>query len=320
MNITEIVLTLKRSLAILASLVLWLAAPGLAFADDSAPYIYILGVAQDAGYPQAGCYKPHCLPGWEQRDLRRSVVSLGLVDPKSRRKYLFEATPDLPEQLYTLEKIAPSSEFQLGGVFLTHAHIGHYTGLMYFGHEAMGAQDIPVFAMPRMREYLSTNGPWSQLVSYQNITLKPIENPETQQFGEITVAPFKVPHREEYSEAVGYRITGPNKSALFIPDIDKWSRWDTRISELVKAVDYALLDATFFDSKELPGRDMSAVPHAFVIESMDLFHDLPESQRNKIWFIHFNHSNPLLDPESPESRQVKERGFNVATEAVRLDL
>ena len=141
-------------------------------------YIYVLGIAQDAGYPQASCYAPHCIRAWEDKDLRRLTSSIAVVDEESKAKYLFDATPDIREQLYQLHRSAPDQEFALGGVFLTHGHIGHYTGLMHFGHEAIGARDVPVYAMPRMREFLSLNGPWDQLVRYQNVKLMPIENDE----------------------------------------------------------------------------------------------------------------------------------------------
>ena len=289
-------------------------------ASNSDPYIYILGVAQDAGYPQTGCYAAHCIPGWQDARLRRSAVSLGLIDPAGHKKYLFDATPGFPEQLYKLEMEAPSGQFELAGIFLTHAHIGHYTGLMFLGQEAMGASDVPVYAMPRMAEYLENNGPWSQLVSYKNIVLCPLKNERTQSLGALKVTPFLVPHRDEYSETVGYRIDGPNKSAIFIPDINKWAEWQTDLAALIRTVDYALIDATFFADGELPGRDMSKVPHPFVTESMELLDDLPVKERNKVWFIHMNHTNPLLDPESEESKSVQSRGFNVAVEEIRLIL
>jgi len=291
-----------------------------AVAGEGNPYLYILGVVQDAGYPQTGCYEAHCMPGWQDPGLRRSAVSLGLVDPAGQKKYLFEATPGFPAQLYELEMEAPSERYELAGIFLTHAHIGHYTGLMFLGHEAMGASNVPVYAMPRMTGYLQENGPWSQLVSYKNIVLKPLQNDETQVFGSLRVTPFLVPHRDEYTETVGYRIDGPNKSAIFIPDINKWSEWQTDLAALVKTVDYALIDATFFSDGELPGRDMSKVPHPFVTESMALLQDLPINERNKVWFIHMNHTNPLLNPQSEQSKSVKSRGFNIAVEGLRLIL
>ena len=131
--------------------------------EESRPYLFVLGVAQDAGYPQTGCYKPHCLPGWQDPTLRRGAASLALIDPLAGKKYMFDATPNFPEQLYRLETEAPSAQFELDGIFLTHAHIGHYTGLMFLGHEAMGASSVPVYAMPRMSEFLKTNGPWRSI-------------------------------------------------------------------------------------------------------------------------------------------------------------
>ncbi len=295
-------------------------AAGGAGARDDAPYLYILGVVQDAGYPQAGCYRPHCLPGWEDGRLRRGAASIALISPAENRKYLFEATPHLPAQLYALELEAPDADHRLAGVFLTHAHIGHYAGLMFFGHEAMGAEGVPVYAMPRMARFLESNGPWSQLVEFGNIALEPLEHRTPVLLPRVTVTPFLVPHRDEFSETVGFSIRGPDRTAVFIPDIDKWSVWDTDIAALVASVDYALLDATFFDDGELPGRDMSRIPHPFVVESMELLSALDPGERGRVWFIHLNHTNPLLDADSPQSRLVRERGFNVAREGMRLPL
>jgi len=288
-------------------------------AQDS-PFIYILGVVQDAGYPQAGCYRPHCMPGWEDARLERGATSLAVVDPAARQKYLFEATPDLPRQLYDLNRVAPDGEYDLAGVFLTHAHIGHYTGLMHFGREVMGASGVNVFAMRRMREFLEANGPWSQLVELGNIRLRRLQNFQTEPLGAVMVTPLLVPHRDEFSETVGYLILGPTKSALFIPDINKWDLWDRDIRAEIGKVDYAFLDATFFDGDELPGRDMSEIPHPFVVESMALFDSLSEEEKNKVWFIHMNHSNPLLDADSAAYETVTGAGFNVAGEGMRFPL
>ena len=293
---------------------------GVAIAQTDEPYIFILGVAQDAGYPQIGCYEEHCLPGWIDPSLRRGATSIAVINPDSGQKFLFEATPNLPSQLYALDLEASNEHFRLAGVFLTHAHIGHYAGLMFFGHEAMSASNQPVYAMPRMLGFLKNNGPWSQLVEFENIRLGALQEAQAQSFTGINVTPFLVPHRDEFSETVGYEIAGPNKTAVFIPDINKWSSWDTDLAELVRSVDYALIDATFYDDEELPGRDMSQIPHPFVSESMNALSELSSEERAKVWFIHFNHTNPLLNAESDESRFVRSQGFNVAAEGVRLPL
>ena len=301
-------------------LIFLISGPGAVFAEERAPYIYILGVAQDAGFPQAGCYKPHCMPGWNDPERKITATSLGLIDPSSKKKYIFEATPDFPEQLFLLEQEAPSDDFSLNGIFITHAHIGHYTGLMYLGREAMGANGLPIYVMPKMEQYLRENGPWSQLIALNNISLMPLRNDRSEVLNNLKVTPFLVPHRDEFSETVGYSIQGPKKTALFIPDINKWSQWKENILERIQLVDYALIDATFYDNNELPGRDMSKIPHPFVVETMATLSLLPREQREKVWFIHMNHTNPLLNVNSDQAQGVRAQGFNIATTGLRLKL
>jgi pyrroloquinoline quinone biosynthesis protein B len=301
-------------------LIFLISGPGAVFAEERAPYIYILGVAQDAGFPQAGCYKPHCMPGWNDPERKITATSLGLIDPSSKKKYIFEATPDFPEQLFLLEQEAPSDDFSLNGIFITHAHIGHYTGLMYLGREAMGANGLPIYVMPNMEQYLRENGPWSQLIALNNISLIPLRNDHSEVLNNLKVTPFLVPHRDEFSETVGYSIQGPKKTALFIPDINKWSQWKENILERIQLVDYALIDATFYDNNELPGRDMSKIPHPFVVETMATLSLLPREQREKVWFIHMNHTNPLLNSNSDQAQEVRAQGFNIASTGLRLKL
>lgn len=294
--------------------------PVIAFAEPDV-YVQVLGIGQDAGYPQTNCYQPHCLRAWEDKDLRRMASSIAVVDTTTKTKYLFDATPDMREQLYELHKSAPDSEYSLDGVFLTHAHMGHYTGLMHFGREAAGAKGIPVYAMPIMTEYLSNNGPWDQLVRLNNIELMQLMDGMPVSLNEhLVVTPMRVPHREEYSETVGYRIDGPNKSAVFIPDIDKWEDWATDIRDVIRGVDYVLLDASFFADGELQGRDMSVIKHPHVAESMDLFEDLTGEEKSRVIFIHMNHTNPLLIDGSPAQAEVERRGFRFAREGMRLPL
>ena len=293
--------------------------PALAAAEDV--FIEVLGIAQDAGYPQTNCYRPHCQRAWEDPALRRRATSIAVVDREQGRKYLFDATPDMREQLYDLHRVAPDSDYVLDGVFLTHAHMGHYAGLMHFGREAAGTQRVPVFAMPRLRNYLASNGPWDQLVRLENIDIRDLADGKAVALGpNLTVTPFLVPHRDEYSETVGYRIDGPQRSAVFIPDIDKRELWDTDIRDVVRSVDYALLDATFFRDGELGGRDMSKIKHPFVVESMALFDDFDAEDRARVIFIHMNHTNPLLFDGSPEQAEVEQRGFRYAREGMRLEL
>lgn len=283
--------------------------------------LVVLGTTQDGGSPHIGCKRECCSALFEKPNATRKVVSLGIIDYENNKTFLFEATPDMPEQLKILKKTGQKEEETPDGIFLTHAHMGHYTGLMYLGREALGSTNTQVFAMPKMKSFLEKNGPWSQLVALKNIKIQNLENKKKVNLTpNLSVIPFTVPHRDEYSETVGYRIIGPNKTALFIPDIDKWSKWETSILEEIKKVDYAFLDATFFDGEEINNRDIAEIPHPFVVESMALFQSLTPSEKEKIYFIHFNHTNPLLNKESKAYQKVGAEGYHIASfkETIRL--
>lgn len=283
--------------------------------------LVILGNVQDAGSPHIGCNKACCTNLSENDKSQRMVTSFGLINNKTHKAFLFEASPDMSEQLRFLHNLDSNlSNPLIDGIFLSHAHIGHYTGLMYLGKEAIHSHCTPVFAMPRMHAYLEKNGPWSQLVELQNIELRSMQNGEAVDLDAVKVVPIRVPHRDEFSETVGFKIIGPNKSALFIPDIDKWSKWDSDIKSLIVTVDYAFLDATFFSGDEINSRDISEIPHPFVCESMELFKDLSQDDKAKIHFIHMNHTNPMLNENSKETKEVLDAGHHIARLGNRFDL
>ena len=289
--------------------------PLVAFNQDNSTYsLKILGVVQDGGLPHLGSNKLCC----ENIEQKRYVTSIMLVNNENNESYLFDASPDINEQLNFM---GDRIKKDLKGVFLTHAHIGHYTGLMYFGREALNSKLINVYAMPRMKKFLEKNGPWSQLVSLDNISINEINsNSKISVDPNVTIQPVEVPHRAEFSETVGYKIYGPNKTVLFIPDIDKWYLWEKSIIDEIKQVDYALIDATFYDSEEVNYRDLSEIPHPFVVESMELFDSTSDEEKKKIFFIHLNHTNPLLDKDSDQYKFVKDKGYNVAEEGMKLKL
>jgi len=291
-------------------------------AQTPVPYVLVLGIAQDAGYPQAGCTKTCCQRTRVDATQERRPSSLGLVDPSTGQRWMFDAGPGFVQQLAMLDEMAPAKEgLPLSGVFLTHGHIGHYTGLMHLGREVMGAQKVAVYAMPRMRRFLSENGPWQQLVTLKNIQLEPLKEGEWTVLNErLAVQPFSVPHRDEYTETVGFRIRGPQRTVIYLPDVDKWSALKPPVESLLEGVDRAWLDGTFYDGSELPGRDMAQIPHPFIVETLQRFKKATPQERSKVHFIHFNHTNPLLNPASPERKQVLKEGFAVAEEGDRFAL
>ncbi len=293
----------------------------LLFANNTfaaSPYILILGTAQDGGYPHMGCNKEGCNRAWADASLKRFVVSFALIDSTEKKWWLFEATPDIKEQLQYFKTLTNAKfNYLPDGIFITHAHIGHYTGLMELGREVMSTKEMPVYVLPRMADFLETNGPWSQLVKLHNIAVYRFTDSTLALTPSIDVEAFTVPHRDEYSETAGFKITTSGKKYLFIPDIDKWQKWNNEIVDEVKGVDVALLDATFYSADELPNRKISEVPHPLMTETMELFKNEDAGTKAKIWFIHLNHTNPLIW-DAVKQAEFKTTGFNLAVQGQTL--
>jgi pyrroloquinoline quinone biosynthesis protein B len=287
---------------------------GQEITSSKTPYLVILGNVQDAGSPQMGCEKACCKELFKTPDPSRKVVSIGIVDPNNKKYWMIEASPDFSTQSRLLKDISNFEHSKTpDGIFLTHAHIGHYSGLMYLGKESFNSDNVPVYAMTRMKGFLIQNGPWSQLFKLENIKINNIDHEKIFSLSnKITITPFLVPHRDEFSETVGFKIKGPNKSILFIPDIDKWGKWNKSLLTEIKKVDLALVDGTFYDAEEVNHRDISEIPHPFIVETIELFKSEKKELKSKIKFIHLNHTNPLLNDNSNATKKINEQGFSVA--------
>lgn len=293
--------------------------PMIPYAQKSPNFYAIsLGIVQDGGFPHLGCSQNCCTKAWEDQSIRKNIVSLALVDSLNKKWYLFEATPDLKTQLNYFQTLTSGSYNYLpDGIFITHAHIGHYTGLMQLGKEVMNSSNVKVYVLPKMKEFLETNGPWSQLVKLKNISLFQLEPEKTINLSDsIAIQTFTVPHRDEYSETAGFKASFGKRSFLFIPDIDKWEKWNKSITEYVKGVDHAFIDATFYSEKELKNRNIKEIPHPLVIETMELFRSMDGNIKSKIIFTHFNHTNPLLI-DNELRLKVESQGYRVAQQGFR---
>lgn len=317
-----------RNGAVVAALLL-----GAAFSLDARtesrgadPFTVVLGTAQDGGLPQIGGTAPEDEAARRDPARRRRVASLLIVDPATGERFLIDATPDLPAQTELADRIAPRPKAAarpplFDAIALTHAHVGHYVGLLHFGREIYGAASQRVLASDRMATFLEKNGPFELLVRLNNIRLERIKpGSKTPLNSRISITAILVPHRDEYSDTFGFIVRGPSRSVLWLPDIDKWEKWDRRIEDVIAGVDTAYIDGTFHDGDELPGRAMSEVPHPFIVESLARFASLGPKERSKVAFIHLNHTNPAASPGSRAQASIEKAGMRVAREGERQPL
>ena len=280
--------------------------------------LLVLGTAQDGGYPHTGCSNDCCKEAWEDSNQKRLIASLAVLD--SNDCFLIDITPDFKYQLQLIERHI-NEKPRISGICITHAHLGHYMGLLELGLEVMNTNAIPVYVMPKMKSFLENNAPFTQLLELNNIRLFVLQNNcPVDIFKYVKIIPFQVPHRNEYSETVGYRIQSSHQSVLYIPDIDSWNGWDTDINELIKESDIALLDGTFYDKTELKNRDVSAIPHPSIKESINIFSALDKTDRKKVNFTHLNHTNNLLREGSEARKDVIQQGFQIAYDGMVISI
>jgi len=313
--------------AICLTLALFASACASSRPSSAGPYVLVLGTAQDGGVPQIGCSDERCTSARVDPERRRLVTSLLLADPRDGSRWLFDASPDLAAQV-ELSRSHPPTRVEAGarpalfdGIFLTHAHIGHYLGLAQLGREAYGAREVPTYASKRFLEFLSANGPWRLLVETRALELR--EMPEVgavRLADDLEVSALTVPHRDEFSDTLAFLVRGPRRSLLYLPDIDKWERWDRRLEDVLGDVDVALVDGTFYSDGELPGRSMDEIPHPFIVETLARLRDAPPQLRSKVVFTHLNHSNPACDAHGAAQREIEAAGMRVAREGERIEL
>ncbi len=311
----------------------WRRASAAAYADQAAApsgsgaEAVVLGTAQDAGVPQINCFSDTCTEVRSGRRAAPRVACVGLIDHAADRRFLLDATPDIVAQVGAL--LTPGGEAPpqlaggtvplheiLHGIFLTHAHMGHYTGLVHLGKEGAAPRGLPVFASQRMCTFLGANAPWDALVNGAFIELRPLNPGERVQFSpSLAVTPFEVVHRAEYTDTLGYRIHGPQATLMYVPDADVWDGWDRPFEDLLRASDVALIDGSFWSLDELGHRAQANVPHPPVSQTLDRLRGAPGLP--EIRFIHLNHTNPLWNTRSALRRELPE-GFGVAESGQRL--
>ena len=279
--------------------------------------LYILGTSQDGGYPQIGCKNSCCKIAWDNPSLRRLPASIAIIDKDKKRYWLIDITPEIKSQIKMLE----SFDCSLAGIFLTHAHIGHYMGLVNLGLEVMNVKNIPVFAMPRMREFLVNNTLLNQLVDNNNIDIKSLsDSKEIFIDSNFRITPFRVPHRNELSETVGFRIKGKSKTTIYIPDIDSWDNFEQNLINFINKDDFIFIDGTFFIKDEIQSRDISRIPHPEIVDTMNRLSSLEKNLKGKIYFTHLNHTNDACRIDSKAYQLILNNGFNVLNESQEFKL
>jgi pyrroloquinoline quinone biosynthesis protein B len=268
--------------------------------------LIVLGSGQDGGTPQVGSQNT--------RAAERTASSIAIVSDE-HDPVLFDATPDIRRQYRRLcDHTRATPDFD--GVFITHGHMGHYVGLVHFGKEAGAAHHLPLFALESVLSFLDANEPWATLLRDDHLEPVPMDEAAAS-IGRLTVRAIPVPHRAEFTDTAAYSVSVDDRPwVLYLPDIDGWDQWPDA-EAVIAEHPVSLLDATFSDVEELPGRDISEIKHPLVPDTIERFAHL--SAERSIILTHINHSNPLGEPDAEVTRLAHDKGFVVAYDGMVLD-
>jgi pyrroloquinoline quinone biosynthesis protein B len=275
--------------------------------------LIVLGSGQDGGIPHAGCYCRACERARENEVCKRLAPSIAIYDERAGFCYLIDASPDLQPQIdmirAEIHHVSRGGKVPISGILLTHAHIGHYTGLLLLGREVLGEKDVPVYCTRRMREFLSLSRPFSLLVENRNISLQEVKPGRALDLDGVAFTPVGVPHRGEITDAVGYVIEA-DKRVMYIPDTDHWT--DGIIRQMARS-DIGLVDGTFYSRDEVPW--FEDVPHPPIEETLRALRGADA----EIYFTHINHTNPA-NVDGTERRHIESRGFKLAHDGLVLGI
>ncbi len=273
----------------------------------------VLGIAQDAGLPHAGCRCSRCLAAYDHPATADYAAALAIVDARRSPNsvWLIDATPDIKFQLNHLSSaLGPHPQLpdrlrQPDGLFLTHAHMGHTAGLAQLGPEGMHVRDLPVYASDGLVGILRESALWRPLLG--NLVLNTlVAGVPIDLAPDLSITALEVPHRDELGASTfAFRVQGPDRTLLYVPDIDDWDQWP-QAGEVIARVDVTLADATFYSAAELAGRP--TVAHPLVPDTVAFFADLP----SQLILTHLNHTNRLFDRQGPGQAKLAAQGVTVA--------
>ncbi|MFB6294766.1 MAG: MBL fold metallo-hydrolase [Candidatus Nanohaloarchaea archaeon] len=262
----------------------------------------ILGSVQDGGVPHLGCTCATCERARDDPSQQRYATSMKVYHEENDVTYLFDASPDIRFQL--------SDEF-LDGIFLSHGHLGHISGLLYLGKESFNANMVDVHCSESVADFMHDSYPYRLLIDRNNIVVNEHEDGDHVELMDLQVVPVEVVHRYVPTDMHAFRIESDDTTLFYMTDIDYWT--DDAIEEVENA-DIAVVDGCFWSKEEIDRYER--VPHPPIKESLDVFADTDTD----IIFTHMNHTNPVLDPDSEERQQVEDAGFRVADEGMEIQL
>ena len=307
--------------------------------------VKVLGSGAGGGSPQWNCGCSNCMrlrAGKLHGSPRTQTQIAFSVDSKAW--FLLNASPDLRMQILATPELAPpdgSRRSPLAGVFLPSADVDSVMGLLHLREFT----PFDIFATPAVQRILREENTIFRVldratppVQWLNLPMPPASSRSSGDLpGGLTFRCSAIPLGGAYPDYVKDppRSTFPPEEAVvalllehagkrffFAPSLPGQNQeW----KKLAEASDLVFLDGTFWNDDELmratgSGKTARAIGHLPLSGEDGLLRQLSASGRGRRVLIHINNTNPILDEDSAEYRQVREMGWEIAHDGMEFVL
>jgi pyrroloquinoline quinone biosynthesis protein B len=308
--------------------------------------VTVLGSAAGGGFPQWNCACPNC-SGLRAGSLHYQARSQAqvVVCSNAGECYLLNASPDLRPQILSTPLLAPSKtprHTPIAGVLLTSADVDSVAGLLHLRE----FQPLHIYATPSVRRIVLEENRIFHVLEranppaiWQDVPLDtwfPLEQVNSSS-EESSIRCRMVPLGSAYPDyvsaglrrslppgeaVVGLVLAQENKQIFYAPALpggsEEWKGW-------VQSSDLCLLDGTFWDENELISAGVGSktareIGHVPLSGAGGLLEEFDPAKRGRRVLIHINNTNPILDEESAEHREVQDAGWEIAYDGMEFQL
>jgi pyrroloquinoline quinone biosynthesis protein B len=307
--------------------------------------VKILGSAAGGGFPQWNCACSNCrrIRHGSFRGKPRTQSQIALTG-NGARWCLLNASPDLRFQILSCPELQPKTgvrESPIAAVVLTSADVDHVAGLLHlrefqplriYSTDSVArvlTEDNSIF---RALQQVPEQASWQRIRPGESFKLEP----DGAAAAAIHCEPFALPGAlpayagsdRRNKSAAGEAVLGlslstlAGKQLIYMPSV---AGVDDSLLARLDACDVLLFDGTFWSDDELvrirgSGRTANDMGHMPISGPKGSLARLAPLKRPRRIFIHVNNTNPILDEESPERREVVAAGWEVAEDGWEVAL
>jgi pyrroloquinoline quinone biosynthesis protein B len=304
-----------------------------------------LGSAAGGGFPQWNCACPNCSRVRAgDRCLRPRSQTQLLLSSNAGQQFLVNASPDLRSQILSTSLLAPAQSLRhtpISAILLTSADVDSVMGLLHLRE----FQPLHIFATPSVRRIVLEENRIFRVLNrakpaavWQDLPLDTWLPLPADAAGKKTpircravplgsVYPDYVSEERRRSLSPGEAVVGlvfqeAGRQFFYAPALPvssgNWKEW-------ARTSDLCLLDGTFWSENELISTGASAktareIGHLPLSGPGGLLEEFSASEHTRKILIHVNNTNPILDEESPENREVRDAGWEIAYDGMQIEL